>query len=224
LYNRARIAGLASFARDDAGGTKPALSSLMPRGSKQNGTALVLIDLINPFDFPGADRLFARALPAAQVTGALQARAQAAGVPVIHLNEMFGYGASDQSLRDLVAAQARLGGCGQQILETLPIDVERDRFVAKPMHSGFFRTGFESLLQGLAVDHLILTGVAADICVLATAFDAHMRGIQLTVPCDCVAAESAEAELWALRLMERVFGADVRPSLALRLPADGPPL
>lgn len=53
--------------------------------------------------------------------------------------------------------------------------------------------------------------------MLATAFDAHMRDYALTVPRDCVAAENADAEKWALGLMSRVFDADKSHSLALSL-------
>jgi nicotinamidase-related amidase len=45
------------------------------------------------------------------------------------------------------------------------------------MHSAFFQTGLEFLLQHLGVTDLILTGIAAEICVFFTANDAHMRAI-----------------------------------------------
>ena len=97
-------------------------------------------------------------------------------------------------------------------MRALEPDPERDHFVLKPRHSGFYCTGLEVLLERLGARTLILTGIAADICVLATAFDAHMRGFRLRVPADCVASESADAEAWVLRHMQRVLGADVRPS------------
>lgn len=133
--------------------------------------ALLMIDLINPLDFPAG--------------------------PSHH---------------------RRLGGQAAALLEALPTDPRHDHFVAKSQHSGFFETELQTRLRLLHVDHLSLTGVAADICVLATAFDAHMRRFDLSVPCDCVASESADAEFWAVWQMARLFGADVRPSTMLYLP------
>lgn len=182
----------------------------------QTDTALLLIDLINPFDFECGDRLFERALPAARATAALQARARAAGVTTIYVNDCFESAAT--RLKELVERHRARGGRAAELVDALGADPDRDHFIAKPRHSAFYRTELEAMLRRMRIEQLILTGVAADICVLATAFDAHMRGFDLSVPCDCVAAESAEAELWALRHMARVLAADVRPSFGIPLP------
>jgi nicotinamidase-related amidase len=192
----------------------------MPHDESECQTALLVIDLINRFDFPRGELLFRRALPAARAIAALRARARDAGVPAIYVNDSFDADARD--LREFIAQQQQAEGPAREIVSALQTDPDHDLFVAKPMHSGFFGTGLDAVLRKLRVDHLILTGVAADICVLATAFDAHLRGFELSVPCDCVAAESAEAELWALRQMARVLGADVQASPALTFQALGP--
>lgn len=172
--------------------------------------ALLLIDFVNPFAFDCGDALFRRALPAARSAASLMLRAHALGVPCIFVNDSFDAGRT--SLRDFIDHHRRHARRAEAIVAALPIDTERDHFVPKPLHSGFFRSNLDASLRRLRVDHLVLTGVAADICVLATAFDARMRGFELSVPCDCVAAESAEAERWALRLMARALRADVRPA------------
>jgi nicotinamidase-related amidase len=182
----------------------------------QTDTALLLIDLINPLDFECGDRLYERALPAARAAAALQSRARSAGVTTIYVNDCFETGAT--GLKEMVERHRARGGRAAELLDVMGADPDRDHFVAKTRHSGFYRTGLEVMLRRMRIEHLILTGVAADICVLATAFDAHMRGFDLSVPCDCVASESAEAELWALRHMARVLEADVRPSFGLCLP------
>jgi|SRR5919108_2109216 nicotinamidase-related amidase len=58
-------------------------------------TALLLIDVINPLDFEGAEKLLAKALPMARFLSALKRRAKAAGVPVIYVNDNFGRWRSD---------------------------------------------------------------------------------------------------------------------------------
>jgi nicotinamidase-related amidase len=87
-----------------------------------------------------------------------------------------------------------------------------DYFVVKPQVSGFYATSLPALLPRLGVNRLILTGVAADNCVLFTAADAHMRQYGLWVPSDGVASDRREHRNWALGIMEKSMGADTRPT------------
>jgi nicotinamidase-related amidase len=96
-----------------------------------------------------------------------------------------------------------------------------DYFVLKPKHSGFFSTTLDVLIRHLGARTLVLTGVATDICIMATAQDAYMRDYRLLVPRDCVAAESPAAHRFALNHMKALFKADVRPST--RVPLQTPP-
>jgi nicotinamidase-related amidase len=89
--------------------------------------------------------------------------------------------------------------------------------VLKPKHSGFYATTLDVLLEYLKVDTLIITGIAANICVLFTANDAYMRDYRLFVPSDCVASNSAEETENSLRQMKTVLKADIRPSAAIEL-------
>ena len=45
-----------------------------------------------------------------------------------------------------------------------------------------------------------------------------MRGIGSCIPADCVASETVRENASALRLMQTVLKADIRPSMALDLP------
>jgi nicotinamidase-related amidase len=89
----------------------------------------------------------------------------------------------------------------------------------KPKHSGFFSTTLDTLLEYLGVRAVVLTGIAANICVLFTANDAYMRDLHLAVPCDCVASNTEEENRYALDQMGKVLKADTRPSTELSFPA-----
>ncbi len=188
----------------------------MARGASEgSGAALLLIDFINPFDFDGADLLLASALPAARASRALCERARAAGIPIVYVNDNFD--CWHLGFRELVD---RFGGPearGCEIAELLRPDFQRDHFVLKPMHSGFFRTPLEVLLQRLGARKLILTGIAGESCVLFTASDAYMRGFELVVPGDCTASERSADNAHALAHMRRVLKADVRVSTRIEL-------
>jgi len=64
---------------------------------------------------------------------------------------------------------------------------------------------------------LILTGLTADICILFTASDAHMRDYHLVIPGGCVASQDENENTRALAFMQRVPEADIRPSTEIDL-------
>jgi nicotinamidase-related amidase len=193
------------------------LLSSVPMPTTASGAGLLVIDVVNPFEFDGADALYAHALPAARRIAALTARARDAGIPTIYVNDNFD--CWHLGFRELITDVRGRSACGRAIADVLAPEPSRDHYVLKPMHSGFFATGLEVLIQRLGLHTLILTGVAADICVLFTANDAYMRGYRVVVPADCVAAEHAEDCARALRQMSRLLKADVRPSAELDLDA-----
>lgn len=180
--------------------------------------ALLLIDVINPFDFPEADQLLASALPAADRIAALATRARAAGVPVIYVNDNFGKWRSD--FRQVVEACSASDARGRKIVDLLRPTPE-DYFVLKPKHSGFHATALELLLHNLGARQLILTGFAGNICVLFTANDAYMRELEVLVPEDCCASNTEHDNRHALRQMQELLKADTTPSPRLQFGGDG---
>ena len=178
--------------------------------------ALLLIDVINDLEFDGGEALLAQALPVAARIAALKRRAKQAGIPAIYVNDNFGRWQSD--FAKLLAHCLDDGVRGQPLAAQLRPEPD-DYFVLKPKHSGFYATTLDLLLRHLRVRTVILTGLTGDICVLFTANDAYMRGVHLVVPADCVASQDPDENRHALRHMQRVLKADVRPSTALNLHA-----
>jgi nicotinamidase-related amidase len=171
--------------------------------------ALLLIDVVNDLDFPEADQLLRFALPMARRIAALKEKARRAGVPVVYVNDNFGRWRSD--LNAQVSHCTEDGSRGKPVVELLRPG-EEDYFVLKPKHSGFFSTTLDTLLEYLGTRSVVLTGMAANICVLFTANDAYMRDLKLVVPADCVASNTEEENQYALAQMARVLKADTRPS------------
>ena len=178
--------------------------------------ALILIDVINDLDFPEGDQLLRHALPMAERLVELKRRAKEAGVPVIYVNDNFGRWRSDFNAQ--VAHCMKDGVRGRPLVERLSPEHD-DYFVLTPKHSAFFSTTLDTLLDYRGVKTLILTGVAANICVLFTANDAYMRDFSLVVPSDCVASNTGEENRHALDEMKKVLKADTRPSTELDLRA-----
>jgi nicotinamidase-related amidase len=174
-----------------------------------SAAALLLVDVINPLDFPEADELLRAAIPAADRLAALKKRARAAGVPTIYANDNFGRWRSDLSA---VVERCLERSCkGRPLVERLRPDPD-DYFVLKPKHSAFFSTTLDTLLRYLGTRTLIVGGFAANICVLFTANDAYMRDLTLAVPPDGVASNTPEENAAAVAQMKKVLKADTRPA------------
>ena len=170
---------------------------------------LLLIDVINDFEFDGAETIFQHALPAAQKIAALKTRTDKAGIPAIYVNDNFGKWRSD--FRNLVTHCVDDDTRGRPIVELLKPGAE-DYFVLKPKQSGFYSTTLDLLLDHLGARTLIMTGFTGDICVLFTAIDAHLRDYHLLVPRDCVVSQDEKENEQVLKYMERVLEADIRAS------------
>lgn len=185
-----------------------------------DGTALLLIDVINDLAFTGSEPLIAQAEPMARRLVQLKRRAAAAGVPVIYINDNFGQWRSD--FRQTVAHCTASSSPGHRVSRRLRPST-RDYFVLKPKHSGFFDTTLDTLLEALRIRRLILTGIAGNICVLFTANDAYMRDLKLFTPADCIVSNTAEDNEHALRQMKVVLKANVTPSTELAFRTRGSP-
>src|SRR5690606_33426830 len=138
--------------------------------------ALLVIDMIGMLDFPGADRLAPAALRAARAIRTLRARFHERGWPVIYANDNFAHWQSD--FRELVAMASATPGAAQKIAGLLEPAPE-DYFVLKPKHSAFLETALPILLAKLGVHRLLLTGMALEACVMATAIDANAREFEV---------------------------------------------
>jgi len=178
--------------------------------------ALVLIDVINDLEFDEAEKLLGYALPMARRLAELKQRAKAASIPVIYVNDNFGRWRSDFNAQVEHCLQSKVRG---KLIAELLRPQKDDYFILKPKHSGFFSTTLDTLLEYLGVKTVILTGIAANICVLFTANDAYMRDLHLVVPSDCVASNSREENEYALGQIQKVLKADTRPSSELSFEA-----
>lgn len=169
-------------------------------------TALLIIDMINPLSFDGADRITDDVEAAAEVILRLRTRADAASAPIIYVNDNFGRWSDDR--REIIARAAASPGVGGRASQRLEPRA-RDVFIVKPQHSGFYGASLPVLLPNVGARKLVLTGLAAEFCVLVTAADAFMRDYQVRVPANAAVAARPERLNWALDVMQ-ALGSDTR--------------
>jgi len=166
-------------------------------------SALVIVDMLNDFVREGA----VLEVPAARaLIPALQKAREAAyraGAVVIYV--------CDNHRRDdpefkAWPPHAVAGSDGAQVVGELAPG-EKDLVVAKRRFSGFFGTDLDLYLREAGIKRIVLAGVLTDICVYHTAADACMRGYEVSVLTDCVAALTEQDHNFALKQMQRLFGA-----------------
>ena len=177
-------------------------------------TALLLVDVINLFDFPRGAGLARRALQPARNIRRLRDRAHAGRIPVIYVNDNWGRWRSD--FKSIVADCRRPERPGARIAGLLA-PTPRDFFVLKPHLSGFHETPLDTLLQSGEVSTVVIAGFAADNCVFFTAAEAHMRDYKVVVPADCCASELDAERRHALAKMRKFLHADTASSRRIRL-------
>jgi nicotinamidase-related amidase len=175
--------------------------------------ALLLVDVLTTFQFPDGDAILRGALGVRDALVRLKARARGAGVPVLYVNDNFGDWRSEKEVLMGRCLEAK----GAEFVRPLLPDSE-DYFVLKPMHSAFYMTPLEVLLQHLQVETLILAGLTSNSCITVTAHDANMRGFDIYIPPDCSCARNAEEHTQALAQLEAMAGANIKRSTALKLP------
>lgn len=177
--------------------------------------ALLLIDFINPLDFPQAKDLASPALEAARHASQLARRARSLGIPVIYANDNFGRWQSEFSS---LVTHLRRGRGPSAAIARLLTPHSSDLTVLKPMHSAFFGTPLEIILDRMGVRTLVMAGLAADICIQLSAADAFLRGFKVHAPADCTAAETPAKKGEALTYMRDILKCDTRPWKSLRWP------
>lgn len=173
-------------------------------GFSNENTAVVIVDIINTFDFPGGDELLENTKAILPNLLKLKKEAKEKDIPVIYVNDHYGIWQSNFSK---VADFCRNDKNKEIIDKMMP--EEKDYFLIKPKHSGFYQTALSSLLNELNVDHITFAGVAGNICVLFTANDAYMREFSISVPENCTASNEEEENERALNVMKINLKADI---------------
>jgi nicotinamidase-related amidase len=159
-------------------------------------TALLVIDMLNPYDHEHAELLAPSVERVAPVIARLVR--DAGNADVVYVNDNYeDFGATRDDL-----VRGALNGERPDLVEPIvpPDDVP---FLQKVRHSAFYSTALDHLLRDRGVERLVLTGQVTEQCILYTALDAYVRRFDICVPPDAVAHIDPELGEAALRMMER---------------------
>jgi nicotinamidase-related amidase len=164
--------------------------------------ALLLVDVINPFDHEDGERLLASFRARHERLVRALDRARADGLPIVYAND--NVGVWDGDAPGLV--RRALAGAGGALVQAIA-PREGDLFVIKPRYSAFDHTPLELLLRELEIERILLVGTATEMCVAQTAIAARERGFKVSVLVDACATVDERMEAISLDYLENVVGA-----------------
>jgi nicotinamidase-related amidase len=170
-------------------------------------TAVVVVDMLNPYDHEDADRLVKSVERIVEPLAELIRRARDGDAMVIYVNDNFGHWDSSSSR----LGEAALEGRRPDLVEPL-LPEEGTPFVIKARHTIFYETPLEYLLRQEGVERLVLAGQVTEQCILYSALEAYVRHFQVVIPEDAVACIHEELAGAAIEMMRRNMAAEVAPS------------
>lgn len=100
---------------------------------------------------------------------------------------------------------AYLGSRNARILEELE-PTDSDLVITKVSRGAFNSTGIDQLLRNMSINSLVVTGVATDACVAATALDAADRGYRTVLVEDATATIAPILHSAALLIFGHLYG------------------
>ncbi|WP_082575614.1 isochorismatase family cysteine hydrolase [Lysobacter sp. Root667] len=180
---------------------------------KSGRPALLIVDMLNMLDFDAGDALLKQAMPAAAKIASLKRRFKNAGAPVIYANDNFGQWHAD--FTEIVKICSGEGSRGAPIARKLLPEPD-DFYILKPKQSAFHSTPLAVLLEHCGSRKVVITGISTDVCVAATAIDAHMRDLTVHVLADCVAAPTRARTVRALGMLHESIGSSLAASRSIR--------
>jgi nicotinamidase-related amidase len=166
--------------------------------------ALVVVDVLQTYDFEDVERLLPSAEAAVPVIRRLIGDARSLGLPVIYVNDAFGDWGGERS----ALVRKVLDGPHAHLVRDL-VPPDDAVFVAKARHSILFETPLAWLLREQGIDRLVLCGQVTEQCILSSALDAHVRQLEVVVARDACAHIDEQLAAAALRMMEENMAAVV---------------
>lgn len=110
----------------------------------------------------------------------------------------------DDSEFEYFPPHAIKGSPGSEIIDELSPE-SSDIIINKKYYSGFYKTDLEDTLNKKGCNSVIICGCVINICVLFTAVDAFMRGLDVTVIRDAVASFNKEDHDYMIRYFKEIL-------------------
>jgi nicotinamidase-related amidase len=160
-------------------------------------SALVVTDMLNPYEHEDAEPLMSSVGRALAAMRRLIAGACDVGTTVVYVNDNHG----DWSATRTQLCGRALAGAARELVEPI---LPRDdvAFLTKARHSAFYETSLDYLLRSREIRRVVLVGQVTEQCILYSALDAYVRHYEITVARDAVAHIHEDLAEAALAMVE----------------------
>jgi nicotinamidase-related amidase len=169
-------------------------------------TALIVVDMLNPYDHEDAEPL-ARSVAAAvdQMAGLVERAGD--DTQTVYVNDNHD---DWEAGRDELVRRA-LDGRHPELVEPV-VPPAGTPFLVKGRHSIFYETALAHVLRSRGIERIVICGQVTEQCILYSSLDAYLRGFEVAVPPDAVAHIHEDLAQAALRMMEVNMHADLAPA------------
>lgn len=170
-----------------------------------NNASLLVIDMLNDFTredgaaySPAAEAL----LPNINI---LLQRCRERNILIIFVQHFYRKGKIDRNV-DTMRNCCIEGTGGEEINKALYFDPVHDYLIRKRRYSAFFGTDLDLVLREHNTENVIIVGTKTNVCVRATATDAHNLNYKPIIVEDCTASDSEQAHLANIDDLRKYFG------------------
>ena len=173
-------------------------------------TAVIVVDMQNDFVTVGGKLVVPAAGETVPAMARLLTRARAAGVRVAYTQDTHFEGDPEWQIWP---EHCRAATWGWQIVDALAPQ-PGDLVEQKSRYDGFYDTSLDHYLSRVwKVEHLVIVGTIASICVLHTAASAGLRWFHVVVPADGTSALTEFDQALALRQVSWLYTGAVTRSV-----------
>ena len=165
-------------------------------GSK---SAILVVDLLSSFDFEGGDKVFNSISFKAEWLRKTLKLFRDCNLNVIYVNdelEDYKWKSDKKNLIKDCIKNKKLKLFYKKIKPR-----KKDYLLLKTSYSAFFMTSLDVMLRNKGIQKIYIIGVAGDICVLLTAFDAIMLGYEVVIIKKGIASEQEKPSLKVIEHM-----------------------
>jgi nicotinamidase-related amidase len=169
-------------------------------------TAIIVVDMQNDFVSEGGRLVVPDAAATVPAIQALLEKGRAKGVRIAYTQDSHQEGDPEWQIWP---EHCRIGTWGWEIIDALKPQAG-DLVCPKSRYDGFYDTALDQYLSRVwRVEHLVIVGTIASICVLHTAGSAGLRWFQVVTPADGVSALTDFDQALALRQISWLYAGKV---------------
>ncbi|MEZ4733559.1 MAG: isochorismatase family cysteine hydrolase [Caldilineaceae bacterium] len=169
-------------------------------------SAVIVVDMQNDFVKPQGTLMVPTAMETVTAIQRLLTTARAQGVPVAYTQDTHYEGDQEWAIWP---EHCRAGTWGWQIIDELAPQAN-DLVFQKSRYDGFYGTSLDHYLTRVwQVNHLVIVGTVASICVLHTAASAGLRWFHVVVPANGISALTDFDQALTLRQVSWLYVGDV---------------